>query len=71
VQPTPLGETFGSAGPDTQPGDVSTPQGHGPERFDWRVDLRENTYKYERLMEPGGLCRTQGGETQIRPSELL
>jgi len=34
AQITPLGETFGAAGSDTQPGDVATPQGHGPEKFD-------------------------------------
>jgi len=54
AQPTQLEETSGAIGPDTQPGDVSTPQGDGPERFDWRVDLRDNTYKCERLIEPGG-----------------
>jgi len=51
AQPTPPGETPDDKGPSTQPSEVPTPQGDHPERFDWRVDLKDNAYKYERLVE--------------------
>jgi len=54
AQPMPHKETLDATLPDTWPSDVSTPHGHGPERFDRRVNRRYNTYKYERLMEPRG-----------------
>jgi len=67
AQPTPLEETLGATGPDTQPGDVSTPHGHGPERFDWRVDLRDNIYKYESLREPEGPAEKTRGRDAATP----
>jgi len=67
AQPTPLEETLGATGPNTQPRDVLTPQGHGPERFVWRVDLRDNTYKYERLMEPEGPAEHTRGKNPDTP----
>jgi len=71
AQPTLLGVMLGATGPDTQPGNVSTPHGHGPERLYWRVDLRDNTYKYERCRDPEGRAEHARGETQIRPLEPL
>jgi len=71
AQPTPLGETTGTLGPDEQPSDVTLFQGDHTARFDWRVDLRDNTYKYDRLMEPAGPAeRLQNREWgDIRPTE--
>jgi len=39
AQPTPLGETTGTLGPDEQPSDLPLLQGDYTARFDWRVDL--------------------------------
>jgi len=67
AQPTPPGEALASDGPETQPRDVSTPHGHGPERFDWRVDQRDNTYKYEKLLEPEGPAEHTRGKDPDMP----
>jgi len=56
----PLGETPDVNEPDAQPRDASTFQREHPERFDWQVDLRDNTYKYERLVEPVGSAEQAG-----------
>jgi len=61
AQPTPPDGTFSATGPDTPPADVLTLQGPVPERFDWPVDLRDNTYNYERLVETGGSAEHAGG----------
>jgi len=61
AQPMPPKGTLGANGPDAQASDVSAPQGDDPERFDWQVDLRDNTYKYERLVEPVGSAEQAGG----------
>jgi len=73
AQPTPLGEEAGANGLDAQPRrDVSTPQGDNPTRFDWRVDLRDNTYKYERLVEPVGSAeQARGRDTPFRTTARL
>jgi len=72
AQPTPPGETLGANEPDTQPSDVLAPQGDYPEGFNWRVDLRDNTYKYERLVGPVGSAEQAGGrDTPFRTTATL
>jgi len=61
AQPTPLGETPDANGPDAQLRGASPPHGDQPERFDWRVDLRDSTYKYDRLVEPVGPAEQRVG----------
>jgi len=58
----PSGKTAGANGLDEQPRDVPMPQGDDPTRFNWRVDLRDNTYKYERLVWPVGSDEQAGGK---------
>jgi len=65
AQPTPPGETPGANGPDAQPRDVSMLQGDDPARFDWRVDLKDNSYKYDSLGEPVGTPNREGGDIQL------
>jgi len=68
----PPGETPDAKGPDTQPSDVPTPQVDYPERFDWRVDLIDNTYKYERLVGLVGSAEQAGGrDTPFRTTATL
>jgi len=72
AQPTPLGETTGTLGPDEQPSDFTLLQGDHTARFDWRVDLRDNTYKYDRLMEPVGPAeQSVGSDTAVRTNATL
>jgi len=47
AQPTPLRETSGAHGPDEHPSVGPLFQGDTAVRFDWRVDLKDNTYKYD------------------------
>jgi len=42
-------------GPNEPPGNVPLPQRDNTAGFDWRVDLKDNNYKYDRLVEPGGV----------------
>jgi len=60
AQPTSLGSRPDATGPDTQPRDVTTPQGDYPAKFDWRVVLKDNTYRYDRLVEPVGPTERTG-----------
>jgi len=72
AQPTPLGSTLDATGPDAQPRDVPTPQGDYPAKFDWRVDLKDNTYKYDRLVEPAGSAeRARRRNTPFRTTATL
>jgi len=72
AQPTPPGEMPDANGPDAQPSDVSPPQGDYLERFDWRVDLQDNTYKYERLVGPVGSAEQAGErDTPFRTTATL
>jgi len=72
TQSTHLSETPDANGPDAQPRDVPTPQRDHPERLDWRVDLADNAYKYERLVEQGGSAeQTTEGNTSFRTTATL
>jgi len=73
AQPTPLKETTGSVGPDTHPRDIPMPHGHSPERFDWRVELGDNTHRYERLVAPEGPAEhtRRGPDTLFRTTVTL
>jgi len=71
-QPTPPGETPGADGPNAQHSNVLAPHGDYSEGFDWRVDLRDNTYKYERLGGPVGSPEQAGGrDTPFRTTATL
>jgi len=52
---------LGATEPDTLPANASTLQRPVPRRFDWQVNLRDNTYNYERLVETGGSVEHAGG----------
>jgi len=54
AQPTPLESTPDATGLDAQPRDAPTPQGDYSAKFDWRVDLKDSTYKYDRLEGASG-----------------
>jgi len=57
----PRGATSDTRGPNEQPSDVTLLQGDNTARFDWRVDLKDNNYKYDRLVEPMGHTQERGG----------
>jgi len=46
--------------PNEQPRDVTSLQGESPVKFDWRVDLKDNSYRYDSLVEPVGHTEQQG-----------
>jgi len=72
VQPTPLGEATGTLGPDEWPSNVTLLQGDHTARFDWRVDLRNNTYIYNRLVEPvGPTDQRVGSEMAVKTTAFL
>jgi len=48
-------------GPNEQLRDVTLLQGDNTAMFDWRVDLQDNNYKYDRLVEPVGHTEQRGG----------
>jgi len=72
AQPTPREATPDDGGPNAQPSDAPMLQGDNTLRFDWRVDLRDNTYKYDRLLEPVGPAEQRlGRDTPFRTPATL
>jgi len=46
--------------PDAQPRDDPTHQGEYLAELDWRVDLKDNMYRYNRLVQPVGHAEETG-----------
>jgi len=55
------GATSDTRGFNEQPSDVTLLQGDHTARFDGRVNLKDNNYKYDRLVEPVGHTEEKGG----------
>jgi len=53
-----------SQGPNEQPRDVTVLQRNNAAKFDWRVDLKDNHYRYDRLVEPVQTPNREGGDIQ-------
>jgi len=64
--------TSDTHGPNEQPSDLTLFQGDNTVRFNWRVDLKDNNYKYDRLVEPVGHTEQRGQRhTSLRATAAL